>query len=161
MLGTQEQCLTAFAGAFLEYKKSSLTFAYRMAPQDLATTVIGEMRTELGIVLANTPDIGVKQGVFVIEVRPNGVDKGAIARDLIARYKNVGFALAAGDEGTDEDMFAALHSAIAKGILSEETTWSVFVNGVYGLRSCARAMVSDVSDFINVLNSLVPTSSSS
>ena len=112
------------------------------------------MRADLRNILAETPDIVVKQGVFVIEVRPNGINKGEIARELINRYQNVGFALAAGDEGTDEDMFAALHSALVDGKISEASTWSIFVNGVYGLRSCARSMVGGISDFIEVLGDL-------
>lgn len=141
----------------MEYKKSSFTFAYRTAPQDLADVVIAEMRAELDALLETTPEIVVKQGVFVIEVRPAGVHKGEIAKELIAQHAadgNIGFAFVAGDEGTDEDMFVALHTTIEGGQVPADHAWSVFVNGVYGLRSCARYMVSGIPDLISVLGEL-------
>jgi trehalose 6-phosphate synthase/phosphatase len=146
--------LTSLPGAFIEYKKSSFTFAYRMAPKDLAPTVIEELQADLQSLLASVPRIVIKQGVYVIEVRPVGVDKGEIAKGLIARYPRIGFSLAAGDEGTDEDMFAALHTNIEDGRLPGESVWTLFVNGIYGLRSCAKYMVGGVPDAIGVLAEL-------
>jgi len=107
--------------------------------------------------LLSTPDIVVKEGSYVVEVRPAGTNKGGIASQLIDHYgggNNIGFALAVGNEGTDEDMFAALHACTAAGKLRPSDVWTVFVDGPEQLESAARHMVSGIPELVDVLGRL-------
>lgn len=75
-----------------------------------------------------------------VEVRPTFINKGEIVKRLINRYHNPGkaasdgdkhagrieFALCAGDDATDEDMFRALN-AVSGSVLDPDHVFSVTV----------------------------------
>lgn len=58
----------------------------------------------------NTGHFNVINGKKNIEVRPSGINKGTIVKELLERHchDNVEFVLCMGDDTTDEDMFQQL-----------------------------------------------------
>jgi trehalose 6-phosphate synthase/phosphatase len=93
-------------GAQIEQKDFSLVWHYRNVPSELAYARNAGLRHELNQALADT-DISIHDGSKIIEVKPNNIHKGAVARDLLAQFP-ADFVLCIGDDYTDEDMFKAL-----------------------------------------------------
>ncbi|MFC2175574.1 bifunctional alpha,alpha-trehalose-phosphate synthase (UDP-forming)/trehalose-phosphatase [Bacteroidota bacterium] len=93
-------------GSFLEEKRHALVWHYRKVEKGL-----GELRSsELGSHLNHFMEqqhLQVLHGNHVVEVKPNAVNKGIIARNLHQRLKP-DFAIALGDDRTDEDTFEML-----------------------------------------------------
>jgi trehalose 6-phosphate synthase/phosphatase len=93
-------------GSFVEEKSYSLVWHCRKAEPDLAYLRMHELKDAL-ITLTNNMDIGVYEGSKIIEVKNIGINKGAAAETWLAN-RHWDFILAAGDDYTDEDMFAVL-----------------------------------------------------
>jgi len=93
-------------GSFLEEKRHALVWHYRKVEKGL-----GELRSsELGSHLKHFMEIKrlqVLHGNHVVEVKPNEINKGLIARALQQKLKP-DFTLAFGDDRTDEDTFEML-----------------------------------------------------
>lgn len=84
-----------------------------------------DCQKELENDIATRWDVDVMAGKANVEVRPTFINKGEIAKRLVARYHNPGqaptstdpnpgkvdFALCMGDDSTDEDMFRSLNAA--------------------------------------------------
>lgn len=99
-----------------------------------------ECHKELESSVANKWDIEVMPGKANVEVRPTFINKGEIAKRLIARYHNPGgepteldpnpgrveFALCMGDDFTDEDMFRSLNGATGE-VLHADHVFTVTV----------------------------------
>jgi trehalose 6-phosphate synthase/phosphatase len=94
------------AGALVEEKDFSLVWHYRRASPELANVRVQELRDTLLNMTANL-DVGVLEGNKIIEVKNLGINKGRAA-ELWLSQKNWDFLLAAGDDYTDEEMFAVL-----------------------------------------------------
>lgn len=127
-------------GSSVEEKDFSLVWHYRKADSELAALRIQELRDAV-LNLTENLDIGVFEGSKILEVKNIGVSKGHAAERWLAK-KKWGFVLAAGDDYTDEDMFAIL----------PETAYSVKVG--YGI-SKARFSVGSVDEFRSLLEQLV------
>ena len=93
-------------GAMIEEKDFSLVWHFRMADAELAKTRIQELKHALVNLTANL-EVGVFEGNKIIEIKSHGISKGHIAGIWVAKEK-WDFILAAGDDYTDEDMFAAI-----------------------------------------------------
>jgi trehalose 6-phosphate synthase/phosphatase len=94
-------------GAFVEEKPSSLAWHYRQVEPGFGVWIARELAQHLAEAFANSP-LEVLHGSKVIEVRPQGYDKGRAFRLLAERLGPFDFELAAGDDRTDEDMFQVL-----------------------------------------------------
>lgn len=94
------------AGAVVDVKDFSVVWHYRRVNPELAFVRNGELRHDLKQ-LAEGTTIGVYDGRKIIEVKPQSLHKGVIARDFTEKYPS-DFILAIGDDYTDEEMFAAL-----------------------------------------------------
>lgn len=94
-------------GAFVEHKQRSLVWHYRQANTYYAQKYLVVLKRILKPLAAEL-GLQVQQGNMILEVRPNGVDKGHAAHAWLRR--NPDFILAIGDDYTDEDMFNALPS---------------------------------------------------
>jgi len=101
-----EQFAGQTPGAFVEEKDFSLVWHYRQVDPTLAAVRVGELKSALMQLTARL-NVGVLDGDRAIEVKDAAINKGrATGRWLEeGRYD---FILAAGDDVTDEDMFAAL-----------------------------------------------------
>lgn len=100
----------------------------------------GECHRELEARVASKWDIEVMPGKANVEVRPTFINKGEIAKRLIATYHNPGgepseldpnpgrveFALCMGDDFTDEDMFRSLNGATGE-VLHADHVFTVTV----------------------------------
>jgi trehalose 6-phosphate synthase/phosphatase len=104
-------------GAFVEEKASSLAWHWRAADPDVGAPRARELAEAVRSV-GNGPVLRVVFGRKVVEVRPVGADKGGAARRLVAAGP-WDVVLAAGDDATDEDLFAALPA----------DAWSIRVGG--------------------------------
>lgn len=101
---TLEQVVRNTPGSLIEVKAASLAFHYRMAEREHGAHMARELRLHLREQLAGTP-LEVLPGDKVVEVRPQGINKGLAVRDILRPGDR---ALALGDDRTDEDMFNAL-----------------------------------------------------
>lgn len=113
------------AGSFIERKRCALTWHYRLADPEQGVHMSRECHKELEAGVGTKWDVEVMPGKANIEVRPTFINKGEIAKRLIATYHNpnaepseqdpnpgkVEFALCMGDDFTDEDMFRSLSGA--------------------------------------------------
>ena len=91
-------------GSQVEEKRTSLVWHYRRADPEFGEWKANQLAEELGAMTANTP-VQVRQGRKIVEAVSAQVSKGAaVAR----RMEEEGYALAlcAGDDVTDESMFA-------------------------------------------------------
>lgn len=103
---TMEEFTRQTPGSFIETKTASVAWHYRNADTDFGLFQSHELRIHLMQTMANMP-VQVLQGDKVIEVRLQGVDKGAVVSTMLSEMP-AGTAVALGDDRTDEDMFAAL-----------------------------------------------------
>ena len=101
-----ERYVARTAGAEVEEKDYALVWHYRNVAPELAYVRAGELKREL-IELIDDDETGVYSGDKIIEIKPNGINKGYAAAELEAVYPS-DFILAAGDDYTDEDMFREL-----------------------------------------------------
>jgi trehalose 6-phosphate synthase/phosphatase len=94
-------------GALLEKKTAGLAWHYRNVDPYLGLHLARELRVHLVRYFAQLP-VSILAGRKVIELRPQGLDKGTAARDALGLFAGNAVVAAAGDDRTDEDLFAAL-----------------------------------------------------
>ena len=94
-------------GSLIEEKSGGMVWHYRRSDPFLGAAQAKELRLLLFELLSNVA-VQVIAGDKVVEVRPQGIDKGAIARRVLASSSQPVLAVAMGDDQTDEDLFAAL-----------------------------------------------------
>jgi len=93
-------------GSLVEEKDFSLVWHYRRADPCLASVRVQELRGALASLTENL-DVGIFEGSKILEIRRYGISKGHAVEHL-SMGKKWDFLLAAGDDYTDEEMFAAL-----------------------------------------------------
>lgn len=126
-------------GSSVEEKDFSLVWHYRRADPTLAYVRTHELRDAL-VNLTENMEVGVFEGSKILEVRKHGINKGRAAEHLLIREKWT-FVLAAGDDYTDEEMFAVM----------PEEAYSIKVGSNI---SKARYNVDSVTDLRNLLKQL-------
>jgi len=126
-------------GSLVEEKDFSLVWHYRRADPTLASVRTHELRDAL-VNLTENMDVGVFEGSKILEVRKHGINKGRAAEFLLAQQEWT-FVLAAGDDYTDEEMFAVM----------PDTAYSIKVGSNI---SKARFNVDTVVDFRNLLKEI-------
>jgi trehalose 6-phosphate synthase/phosphatase len=94
-------------GAFVEEKTAGLSWHYRLVDPYLGLALARELRVHLVRYFAQAP-VSVLAGRKVIELRPHGIDKGSAIRDSLGLLQQNVSVAAAGDDRTDEDLFAVL-----------------------------------------------------
>ncbi len=127
-------------GAFVEEKDFSLVWHYRRAEPALAHVRMQELRDTL-VNLTETMDVGVFEGNKILEIRRHGISKGRAVAHLIAQ-NGWDFLLAAGDDYTDEEMFATLPAdaySIRVGIGASRARFNV--DTVHDLRSVLKRLL--------------------
>ena len=101
-----ERFLDRVPGSSLEEKDFALAWHYRAADAESGTVGAKELVEVLTALTANL-DLKVLPGDKVVEIRRAGVDKGTYFATRLAR-EPWDFILAAGDDWTDEALFASL-----------------------------------------------------
>jgi trehalose 6-phosphate synthase/phosphatase len=126
-------------GSHVEEKDFSLVWHYRRADPALADVRTHELRDTL-VNLTENMDVGVFEGSKILEIRKHGINKGRAAEYVIGAERR-DFILAAGDDYTDEEMFAVM----------PETAYSVKVGSSM---TRARFNVDTVQDMRSLLKTL-------
>jgi trehalose 6-phosphate synthase/phosphatase len=103
-------------GSFVEEKEFSLVFHYRMADPMFAEWLANELVANLDQMLADT-ELRAVRGQKSVEVRLMRANKGEVLALLTDACPHPDFLLAAGDDRTDEDLFARL----------ADTAWTIHV----------------------------------
>jgi trehalose 6-phosphate synthase/phosphatase len=93
-------------GSLVEEKDFSLVWHYRRANPELASIRLHELKSALLNLTANL-DVGVFEGNKILEAKNHGINKGRAAEFWLINQK-WDFILAAGDDYTDEEMFACM-----------------------------------------------------
>lgn len=138
-MGWQQEVIDIFQkytdrapGSFIERKRCALTWHYRQVEQELGVKEAQNANKELEATVTKKWDVDVMEGKANLEVRPTFINKGEIAKRLVADYnadiarlagesvhdpesanplaRRLEFIFCAGDDFTDEDMFRALNS---------------------------------------------------
>ncbi|KAH8122297.1 hypothetical protein ACSS6W_005022 [Trichoderma asperelloides] len=127
-------------GSFIERKRCALTWHYRLAEPEQGLHMSRECHKVLESGVGQRWEVEVMPGKANIEVRPTFINKGEIAKRLVATYHNPGaaptdkdphpgkieFALCSGDDFTDEDMFRSLNGASGT-VLDDQHVFTVTV----------------------------------
>ena len=107
-------------GSFIERKRIALTWHYRRSDPEYGAFQAEECRKHLEKTVTKKFDVEVMRGKANLEVRPRFVNKGEIAKRLVAEYgsgndRQPDFVFCTGDDFTDEDMFRSLRAADLPG----------------------------------------------
>jgi trehalose 6-phosphate synthase/phosphatase len=135
-----ERYMDRLPGAFVEEKDYSVAWHYRGAHPEQGEVLAGELVDHLTNFTANI-DLQVVRGKKVVEVRNAGIHKGMAGLHWLSKER-YDFILAAGDDWTDEDLFAVL----------PDTAFSIRVGLV---NSRARFNLNDSAEVFELLESLV------
>ncbi|MGE5235630.1 MAG: bifunctional alpha,alpha-trehalose-phosphate synthase (UDP-forming)/trehalose-phosphatase [Acidobacteriota bacterium] len=103
-------------GSLVEVKTASVAWHYRGVNPEQADTRARELMNRLEGLPADPP-INIIQGKCVIEARVAGINKGSAILALLADRPPTDFLFAAGDDETDEQLFAQL----------PPTAWSIHI----------------------------------
>jgi trehalose 6-phosphate synthase/phosphatase len=103
-------------GSFVEEKEFALVWHYRMADPEFGAWLANELVSTLERLLAET-ELRAFRGQKIVEVKPAWANKGEVLARLARAAPEPDFCLAAGDDRTDEDLFARL----------PEDAWTVHV----------------------------------
>ncbi|KAL9552630.1 hypothetical protein PS6_004380 [Mucor atramentarius] len=108
-------------GSFVEHKKSSITWHYRMADAEYGYGMIDnyrysafqakECQNHLENAIVSKYPVEILVGKKNLEVRPMSVNKGEIVKRILSKNSDTNLVMCAGDDKTDEDMFRALSAA--------------------------------------------------
>jgi trehalose 6-phosphate synthase/phosphatase len=124
-------------GSFIEEKEFSLVWHYRMADPEFGDWLANELVANLNNMLADSPVRAVK-GQKTVEVKLFWADKGKVFSRLLSHLPEPEFILAAGDDITDEDLFAQV----------PPEAWTIHVGRT---PSRAKYYVAGPDEFIQVL----------
>ena len=94
-------------GSFLERKSSGLVWHYRQADPEYGAWRARELLQTLDQLLSQDAAEHL-HGHMVVEVRAKGADKGAYVATVLAQPPQADFVLCAGDDRTDQDMYARM-----------------------------------------------------
>lgn len=137
-------------GSFIEHKRASLAWHYRMADPDFGLFQAKECQNHLENAVANKLPLEILAGKKNIEVRPMAINKGEIVKRLLETHSDYDFIFCAGDDKTDEDMFRALKSTNPLEKLSDSINFSCAV-GSPMKKTLAKWHVENPQDVINTI----------
>lgn len=126
-------------GAFIEEKTFSLVWHCRKTEPDLAKLRTQELKDAL-LAMTTNLNIGIFEGARIVEVKHIGVNKGHAVLPWIGLQKWP-FIFVAGDDYTDEDMFAVM----------PDNAWACKIGSGH---SRANYRLNTVRDFRELLNDL-------
>jgi len=128
-------------GTLVEQKSASMAFHYRGADPHVASSRLRALRAELNNSLG--PNAELLEGNKVLEVRLRGVHKGTVVGRVLEHATPGTMLFAAGDDRTDEDMFAALPSdAVSIRIGPGQTRARFRLHSPFELRRLLGSMIS-------------------
>ncbi|PWA49504.1 glycosyl transferase, family 20 [Artemisia annua] len=150
-------------GSTIEDKETALVWSYEDADPDFGSCQAKELLDHLESVLANEP-VTVKRGQSSVEVKPQGVSKGLVAKRLLTTMQERGmipdFVLCIGDDRSDEDMFEVITSSVASGELISQKA-EVFACTVGNKPSKAKYYLDDTVEIARLMQGLASVSEQS
>uniref|UniRef100_UPI001CB977EF alpha,alpha-trehalose-phosphate synthase [UDP-forming] 6-like n=1 Tax=Erigeron canadensis TaxID=72917 RepID=UPI001CB977EF len=150
-------------GSTIEDKETALVWSYEDADPDFGSCQAKELLDHLESVLANEP-VTVKRGQSSVEVKPQGVSKGLVAKRLLTTMQERGmipdFVLCIGDDRSDEDMFEVITSSVASGELFSQKA-EVFACTVGNKPSKAKYYLDDTVEIARLMQGLASVSEQS
>ncbi|XP_057417885.1 alpha,alpha-trehalose-phosphate synthase [UDP-forming] 6 [Lotus japonicus] len=142
-------------GSTIEDKETALVWCYEDADPDFGSCQAKELLNHLESVLANEP-VTVKSGHNTLEVKPQGVNKGLVAKRLLSIMQEKGmspdFVLCIGDDRSDEDMFEVITSSMAGPSIAPRA--EVFACTVGRKPSKAKYYLDDNTDIVRMVQGL-------
>jgi trehalose 6-phosphate synthase/phosphatase len=140
-------------GSTIEDKETALVWCYEDADPDFGSCQAKELLNHLESVLTNEP-VTVKSGLNNVEVKPQGVNKGIVAKRLLSAMQGKGmspdFVLCIGDDRSDEDMFEVITSSVPSMAPRAE----VFACTVGRKPSKAKYYLDDTTDIVRMVQGL-------
>ena len=134
-------------GSLVEEKSASLEWHWRMSEPVFGAFQANELRIHLAQLLSNLP-VEVVSDDKVIEVRPFGIDKGALLGPVLAERAD-GLIVALGDDRTDEELFAALPAgALAVHVGPGASRAEVRLPDVHAARRLLEGLVDSPGDAV-------------
>jgi len=138
-------------GAFVQSKGSSILWNFASSDPEFGAMQAKEVQTTLTDMLSSFPVV-VRTGKGYVEACLREVNKGAMATcfvHLCGAPAPLDFVFCAGDDSTDELMFASLHGAYGKDCEAPR----LFTTTVGRKPSEAKAYVGDHTDVVQLLES--------
>ncbi|KAI4376793.1 hypothetical protein MLD38_014511 [Melastoma candidum] len=156
-----EQYTEATDGSYVETKETALVWHHQEADPQFGSFQAKELLDHLESVLANEPVV-VKRGQYIVEVKPQGINKGIAAENLMAAMRGRGispdFLLCIGDDRSDEDMFESI-----AGLLSNPSVppiKEVFACTVGQKPSMAKYYLEDTAQVLMLLEGVTAVATS-
>lgn len=154
-------------GSTIEDKETAIVWCYEDADPDFGSCQAKELHDHLESVLANEP-VSVKAGPNLVEVKPQGVSKGLVAKRILSTTQEQrgdddddlpDFVLCVGDDRSDEDMFEVIAAAAAaRGVSSLQAEAEVFACTVGRKPSKAKYYLDDPADIVRLVQGLASVS---
>ncbi|CAH9146433.1 unnamed protein product [Cuscuta epithymum] len=142
-------------GSAIEDRETSMVWCYEDADPDFGSCQAKELLDHLESVLANEP-VTVKSGQNTVEVKPQGVSKGLVAKRILSlmqeRAMAPDFVLCIGDDQSDEDMFEVIMNSVS--IPSMAPGAEVFACTVGKKPSKAKYYVDDTVEIVRLMQGL-------
>ncbi|CAL0313171.1 unnamed protein product [Lupinus luteus] len=146
-------------GSSIEVKESALVWHHLDADPDFGSCQAKELLDHLESVLANEP-AAVKRGQHIVEVKPQGINKGLAAEKILSTMVNGGnspdFVMCIGDDRSDEDMFESILRTVSCPSLPAAP--EIFACTVGSKPSKAKYYLDDTTDVIKLLQGLATSS---
>ncbi|KAL1327855.1 hypothetical protein HN51_037849 [Arachis hypogaea] len=146
-------------GSTIEDKETALVWCYEDADPDFGSCQAKELLDHLESVLANEP-VTVKSGQNNVEVIPQGVSKGLVAKRLLSMMHEKGmspdFVLCIGDDRSDEDMFEVITTSMAGSSATPRA--EVFACTVGKKPSKAKYYLDDTAEIVRLVHGLASVS---
>lgn len=134
-------------GSFIEEKEFSLVWHYRMADPEFGDWLANDLVANLNQMLADAPVKAVK-GQKTVEVKSLWANKGQVCSRLLRLDHMPDFIMAAGDDVTDEDLFARL----------PDSAWTIHVGRN---RSKAKYYLANPDEMVTLLTELLESGDTS
>lgn len=142
-------------GSTIENRETSMVWCYEDADPDFGSCQAKELLDHLESVLANEPVI-VKSGQNIVEVKPQGVSKGLVAKRLLSNMQQKGFTpdfvLCIGDDRSDEDMFEEITTSMEGPSIASNA--EVFACTVGRKPSKAKYYLDDTAEIVRLMQGL-------
>ena len=119
-------------GTFIEIKKSSIAWHYRITDPELAAGRVVELNTVLSSMISD--DLLIINANNVIEVIPSAINKGTTVSEILSKGK-YDLIISIGDDVTDENMFKYLpKSAVTIKVGKKITKAKYYLDNVTNVR---------------------------
>ncbi|KAF9677474.1 hypothetical protein SADUNF_Sadunf08G0111500 [Salix dunnii] len=146
-------------GSTIEDKETALVWCYEDADPDFGSCQAKELLDHLESVLANEP-VTVKSGQNIVEVKPQGVSKGLVAKRLLSIMQeneiSADFVLCIGDDRSDDDMFEVITTSMTAPTITQNA--EVFACTVGQKPSKAKYYLDDTAEIVRLMQGLASVS---